>query len=147
MEFYATEDLRTDELHLLLDHIEPENPEKQWVPAYCFYICSPQGVKMGVCDLRVGHNENTYYGGNIGYAVWPEYRGHHYAAKACRLLFALARKHDLKQLYITCSPENVASRRTCERVGGVLVEIAELPPENEMFEEGERTKCIYRVEL
>lgn len=147
MDFFPTDDLRTDEITLLLDHIEPGDPAKQWVPAYCFYICDTQGEKMGVCDLRIGHNENTYYGGNIGYTIWPGYRGHHYAAKACRLLLRLARRHGMEQLYITCSPENAASRRTCEAAGGTLVEVAVLPPHNEMYKEGDREKCIYRFVL
>lgn len=147
MHFYPTEDLKSEELTLLLDHIQPGDPEKQWVPAYCFYICSPQGEKMGVCDLRVGHNENTYYGGNIGYSIWPDYRGHHYAAKACRLLFRLAKRHGMEYLYITCNPNNIASRRTCEAAGGVLLEIADLPSHNDLYKEGDRQECIYQFTL
>lgn len=147
MEFFDTADLQTEELTLLLDHTAPGDPAKQWVPAYCFYICDPQGTKMGVCDLRVGHNENTYYGGNIGYTVWPEYRGHHYAGKACKLLFRLARRHGMERLIITCDPENAASRRTCLYAGGLLKEIAELPPHNEMYRQGDRRKCIFEFAL
>lgn len=72
---------------------------------------------MGSCDLRIGHNENLYYGGNIGYRVEEAYRGNHYAGKACLLLFELARKHDLQYLIITCNPDNAASRKTCEYAG------------------------------
>jgi len=43
--------------------------EKGWVPAYHFAICNPNGIKMGSCDLRIGHNDKLYYGGNIGYRV------------------------------------------------------------------------------
>jgi tagatose 1,6-diphosphate aldolase len=50
-------------------------------------------------------------------------------------------------LWITCNPENVASRRTCELVGGELVDIVELPPDIDMYKEGERQKCRYRVRL
>ena len=55
---------------------------------------------MGVCDLRIGHNDNVYYGGNIGYSIGEAYRGHHYAAKACLLLFELAKKHNLEYVII-----------------------------------------------
>lgn len=40
---------------------------------------------MGYCDLRIGYNDNLYYGGHIGYGINEEYRGHHYDAKACEL--------------------------------------------------------------
>ena len=61
---------------------------------------------MGKIDLRIGHNGNVYYGGNIGYSVDKKYRGHHYAGKACLLLFELAKKHHMDYLIITCVPDN-----------------------------------------
>lgn len=147
MYFFNTEFLKTDEIMLRLSRTAEENPEKNWVPAYYFDICLPDGQKIGVCDLRIGHNQNLYYGGNIGYAVDAEHRGHHYAAKACRLLFALAKKHELGYLIITCNPDNWPSRKTCEYAGGTLLEICDLPEDNDMYLEGERSKCIFRFEL
>ena len=97
--------------------------------------------------MRIGHNDNTYYGGNIGYTVFPPYRGKHYAAKACKLLFELARMHGMEYLYISCDPDNVASRKTCEYAGGEFVETAILPEENEMRKNGEIAKCIFRFVL
>lgn len=97
--------------------------------------------------MRIGYNQNVYYGGNIGYIVIPEYRGHHYAGKACKLLFLLAKQHGMDYIVITCNPENYASRKTCEYVGGRLKETVDLPVENDMYQEGERVKCIYRFEL
>ncbi len=103
---------------------------------------------MGICDLRVGHNKNTYYGGNIGYQVDAAYRGHHVAGRACRLLFALAEKHGLSHVIITCNPDNIASRKTCVYASCKLVEIASLPYDNNMrMEKGETEKCIYRFDL
>lgn len=124
------------------------NPVRKWVPTYYFAICSAKdGREIGECDLRVGHNENTWYGGNIGYSIYPEYRGHHYAAKACLLLFELAKLHNLTYLYITCNPDNYASRKTCEYAGGILESIVDLPANNDMYLEGERQKCIYKFIL
>lgn len=75
------------------------------------------------------------------------YRGHHYAGKACLLLFELARKHDLGYIIITCNPDNYASRKTCEYANGELIEIVELPEDSDMRARGENEKCIYRIEL
>lgn len=148
MVFYSADFLDDGEIRLILDHTADEDPVRQWVPAYHFFICDRQGNRMGVCDLRIGYNERLYYGGHIGYRVFEPYRGHHYAAKACRLLFALARKHGMAYLYITCNPENTASRRTCEALQGELLEIAELPDDNDMrAENGETHKCIFRFAL
>ena len=145
--FINTDFLRSDEITLVLEKTVDGNDEKGWVPAYHFAICDDRGTKMGVCDLRIGHNDNLYYGGNIGYSVAEEYRGHHYAGKACLLLFELARKHDLEYLIITCNPDNYASRKTCEYAGGELLEIVELPEDSDMRDKGESEKCIFRFQL
>ena len=90
MEFFPADDLKTDEIILRLDRTCEAQPEKNWVPAYYFSICLPDGTKIGQCDLRIGHNDRLYIGGNIGYGIDEAYRGHHYAAKACKLLFRQA---------------------------------------------------------
>lgn len=145
--FFDTSFLKDEEISLVLERTAAANPERGWVPAYYFAICNKDGVKIGECDLRVGHNENTYYGGNIGYSINEEYRGHHYAGKACLLLFELAKLHNLDYLIISCDPDNVASRKTCEYAGGKLSEIAELPEGNDMRSNGETEKCIYKFIL
>ena len=146
--FLDTAFLRNGEIQLILEKTVEANTERGWLPAYHFAICNGIGVKMGGCDLRIGHNESAYYGGNIGYRVERPYRGHHYAGKACGLLFELARRHGMGYLFITCNPDNLASRRTCEYAGGQLVEIVELPADNDMrVEDGETEKCSYRVDL
>lgn len=145
--FIDTDFLENDEIKLVLERTVDENAEKDWVPAYHFAIHDREGIKVGVCDLRIGHNDKLYYGGNIGYNVAEAHRGRHYAGKACLLLFELARRHDLGYVIITCNPDNLASRRTCEYAGGRLLEIAELPGDNDMRANGETEKCIFRFEL
>ena len=148
MTFLDTDFLKNDEIMLVLDHTAEADPVKKYVPAYYFKICDREGRPMGVCDLRIGYNNNLYYGGHIGYAIDEPYRGHHYAEKACRLLFELAKKHGMAYLYITCVPENAPSRRTCERLGGELLEIAALPPDNNMrLEDGKTEVCVFRFTL
>ena len=146
--FLDTSFLRDEEIQLILEKTVEADGERGWLPAYQFAICNSIGVKMGACDLWVGHSERNYYGGNIGYRVERPYRGHHYAGKACRLLFQLARRHGMEYVLITCNPDNWASRRTCEWLGGELLEIVALPEDNDMRrEDGETEKCIYRIEL
>lgn len=145
--FLNTDFLKNDEIWLRLDKVSEGDPAKNWVPAYYFTIMNHAGEEMGTCDLRIGHNDLTYFGGNIGYAVHETYRGHHYAGKACRLLFELAKKHDMEYLIITCNPDNIASYKTCEWVGCELVEIVEVPEGNDMRERGETHKRIYRMTL
>jgi len=145
--FFDTTFLKNDEIQLVLEKTVDGDEEKGWVPAYHFAICNLEGTKMGICDLRVGHNDKLYFGGNIGYRVEETYRGHHYAGKACLLLLELAKKHEMGYLIITCNPDNYPSRKTCEYAGGELLEIVELPEDNDMRDRGMTEKCIYRFEL
>ena len=75
--FIDTDFLRSDEIFLKLEKTVEGNTDKDWLPTYHFDICDKFGTKMGGCDLRIGHNEKVYYGGNIGYYIDKEYRGHH----------------------------------------------------------------------
>lgn len=145
--FLDTDFLKNDEIDLQLERVAEGDPVKEWVPAYHFNICLTDGTPVGKCDLRIGHNQKLYYGGNIGYGVDEPYRGHHYAGKACRLLFELAKKHELGYVYITCNVTNAASARTCEYAGGTLVAVEDLPEDNDMYKEGIRTVKVYRFEL
>lgn len=145
--FLEVSDLKNEELQLVLQRTAEADPEKGLVPAYYFSICLADNTPVGECDFRVGENERLYYGGQIGYGIWPPYRGHHYAGKACLLLFELARRHGFTTLRITCNPENIASRKTCEYAGGELEAVVDLPKDNDMYQAGERKKCIYRFTL
>ncbi len=147
MDFFDTEFLKNDEIMLKLTRTADAIPEKGYVPAYHFDICLVDGTKIGACDLRIGHNSKLYIGGNIGYGIDEPYRGHHYAAKACLLLFSLAKKHGMDHLYITCAPDNAASYKTCEWCGGNFIEIALIPEDNEMYAEGKRKVRVYRFDL
>ena len=148
MEFLDTNDLRDNEIYLhLLKTIEGDL-SKGYVPAYYFSIIrSSDDIEVGRCDLRVGHNENTKYGGNIGYEVNEKYRGNGYASKACKFLFKLARKHNMSEIIITCSPDNISSIRTCEKVGAEYMGLIEIPQWHEMYATGRRMSCKYLIRL
>lgn len=144
--FLPAEGLRSGEM--TVDKLLPAVPEKGYVPSYLFHIRHAEtGDVMGGIALRIGYNENIRYGGHIGYGVNPEHRGHRYAAKAVKLVLPLAKAHGLKEVIITCNPDNWPSRKTCERVGAVLREIVDIPEHNEMYLRGERRKCIYILPL
>lgn len=135
-----------EEIDLHLVKTVPGNPTKNWVPAYHFNMAlKGSDTPIGVIDLRIGHNENLYYGGHIGYAVHSEHRGHHYAGKAVLLLKELALAHGMEKVTITCNPDNLPSRKTCEYVGAELKGIVTVPPHNDLYQRGEKEKCIYEL--
>lgn len=135
------------DLALVLVEQHPADPVKNWAPAYTFRMRLPGVEEAGRINLRIGDQEALVcYGGHIGYGVNPEHRGHHYAARAVRLLLPFARRHGLQTVWITCNPDNWASRRTCDLAGAELVEIVDLPADNDMYQRGERRKCRYRLD-
>jgi len=148
-EFKDTGRLIDGDLELVLTERYPGNPDTGFVPAYRFEMrLAGADTKVGSIELRIG---NTYhlvmYGGHIAYEVLPEHRGHRYAARACRLLFPLARHHELKRIWITCNPDNIASARTCELAGGELAGVVDLPTDTDMYRKGERQKRRYKIDL
>jgi predicted acetyltransferase len=148
-EFHDPGQLIDDDLELILVEKYPGDPTIGYVPAYRFKMTLVgQDKQIGNIELRVGNTEHiVMYGGHIAYGVDPEHRGHRYAARGGRLLLPLARSHGFKTLWITCNPDNIASRRTCEILGAELVEIVDLPKDTDMYQEGERQKCRYRLDL
>jgi predicted acetyltransferase len=148
-EFLDPGPLDDGDLELALVQRIPGDPARNYAPVYRFHmLLAGASVILGRIDLRVGDSEHLrYYAGQIGYGVEALHRGHHYAARSVRLLMPLARRHGMAELWITCNPDNFASRRTCELAGAELVEIVDLPPDTDMYHRGERQKCRYRLTL
>lgn len=118
------------------------------VPTYFFRMMSVAHFnELGNINLRIGSNAHLErYAGHIGYGVNPAYRGHHYAARSVTLLLPLARKLALDPVWITCDPENKASRRSLELAGAEFVEIVDVPPECGIRKFGGKLrKCRYRL--
>ena len=134
---------------VLVKKILPEIDETADVPAYKFEMrIAGTEQKIGRINFRVGNTKDLImYAGHFGYGVAQQFRGNGYAAKSCKLLFPLAKKHKINPVWITCNPDNKPSRRTCEIAGGKLIEIVDLPPDNDQYQEGDRQKCRYCFNL
>ena len=147
--FYEPGKLQDGELTLVLQRTYKGSRSLGLAPNYAFAMTHAEtGAHMGDIDLRLSNDHYiTHYAGHIGYGVGRAYRGRHYAARACRLLLPLAKKHGLEPLWITCNPDNLASRKTCEYLGATLAEIVPVPKGSDLYRRGEREKCRYRVEL
>jgi tagatose 1,6-diphosphate aldolase len=138
-----------EELELkLIEKYSGDHPFK-FSPAYKFTMTlNGTRKEIGHIQLRVGNTEHiVMYAGHIGYRVYPRFRGNHYAARSTNLLLPLARKHDINPLWITTNPDNWASRRTCEIIGAEMIEIVDVPEDLEMYKQGDRHKCRYRLDL
>lgn len=101
-------------------------------------------TRIGMIDLRIGMNEELYYAGNIGYRIFEKYRGNHYAYYACKtVLHEAETTYHMPFVYITCSPGNIPSRKTIERLHGKFVEERNVPDWHWLYRRNEKVKDIY----
>ena len=79
---------------------------------------------VGIINLR--HELNDFlqhYGGHIGYSVHPACWNRGYATQMLALALRESDALGLRELLLTCSPDNPASKRVIEKNGGVLERI------------------------
>ena len=138
-----------EKVDLVQERVEEATLWNNYTKSIFYGIYLPnEPIKVGKCDLRLGMNEELYYAGNIGYRINELYQGHHYAYYACLLLFEIAKKdYGMKEMIITCSPDNTASRKTLEKLEGEFVETAKVPTSHWLYKRGETIKNIYHYEL
>jgi tagatose 1,6-diphosphate aldolase len=123
------------------------------VPSYQFWMLWNDGSGdrprvVGSVALRIGDTPDiVQYIGHVGYNVFPPARGHHFAERATRLILPLAKAHNVRPVWITCNPTNIASRRTIERLGATFVDVVPLPHNHLLRQRGETEKNRYRIDL
>ena len=112
--------IETQNLLLVLQKELPANEEKGYAPSYQFGICLKKEQKrIGHITLRAGNNTILReYSGHISYRIDAPHRGHRFASEACKAMLPVASSVGIDPIRITCDPDNIASRRTCELAGG-----------------------------
>lgn len=137
------------EITLRIRSLVAADETRGFVPAYKFEIVRlSDDAAIGEIDLRLGYVRNLYFGGNIGYCVKEAYRGNGYAGKACRLVFEIARAHQMPYVIISCRADNAPSRRTLEKLGGTLLETRVPPSYSSLYRLGEHDPhCMFRFDL
>ena len=86
------------------------------------------GRVAGEIALRLGDSPEQFYLGHIGYHIDPPFRGHGYAAQACRLASPVFQTFGMPFVVITTDPGNHASIKTCLRLGCELESTVRVPP-------------------
>jgi tagatose 1,6-diphosphate aldolase len=118
------------------------------VPTYFFRMMSiDRDEEMGNINLRIGSSPHIErYAGHIGYGVHPAFRGHRYASRSLVLLLPFARSLGIDPLWITCDPDNAASRRSLELAGAEFMEVVDVPEDCGIRKYGGKLrKCRYRL--
>src|SRR5260221_4838489 len=97
------EPLSDGEITLRLSRDTPAEPTREWLRALHFDITLPDSAEaIGLIDIRLGYTLSLVrFGGHFGYNVKPEWRGHHYAGKACKLFRQIAIAHVVLRLNLS----------------------------------------------
>ena len=122
-----------------------ERDPESGIEAGCSFDIMPQGSRRsaGYVSLRLGESPELYYLGHIGYRVYEGYRGQGYAARAVQRLIPVMRGLGLGNIVITTDPDNLPSRRTCEKLGCVLERVTRVPAKYQPVCMMSTAKCRY----
>ncbi|AKU15381.1 GNAT family N-acetyltransferase [Luteipulveratus mongoliensis] len=88
-------------------------------PCTCRWIVEDEKVVGGIA-LRHGLTEKVQRLGHIGYGIRPSARGRGLATWALGQMLTEAARLGESRVLLVCRSDNVASRKTIERLGGVL---------------------------
>jgi RimJ/RimL family protein N-acetyltransferase len=118
---------------------------KQYVPSYHFDIIKNNDTHVGMLSLRVAHCPALFHCGHIGYEIYEPYRGNRLATQATKLALELLEKYyALSPVIITCSPDNIASKKTILACDGfVFLGQYAIPSEHEMYSTGRREVLVF----
>jgi len=131
-----------DWLKLLVDNSDKLTVNKNWVISSTFLaVRKNDGKLIGMIDVR--HELNDFlqsFGGHIGLGIRPSERRKGYASKITLEGLNFCKKIGLQKVMLACYKDNLASRKTIEKCGGVfekelaLSEIKNFPFDVKNFE-------------
>ncbi|MCL6221168.1 GNAT family N-acetyltransferase [Streptococcus dysgalactiae subsp. equisimilis] len=105
---------------------QTDHPDWSTSTNYYYFLDDELVARIG-CRWQLEKGDLERFGGHIGYVTRPDYRGQGIMTEL--LLFALEcyRKRGILRVLITANRYNIASRRTIEKVGGILEDIVQVP--------------------
>lgn len=147
MKFKNTTYLKNTDVQLRIRETVDNEPKYGGAPVYYFDILNIDGDKVGTCELRVGHNDELYYYGNILCEIEPRYQGRHFAYKATKLLLLLAKEHNMGYISVTCAKDNMKIKSTCDMLGMKLLDECDLPENHPIRSKGGKDAAIYVLDI
>ena len=124
--------------------------DHQGVETFLYDIFVPEMSRfVGRCEFRNETGRDLRFYGNIGYVIYPPYRGKNLAYQATLALFDILaiKKPDVHEVILTCNPDNIASQKIIRRLSGTYVETVNVDTDHELYHMGETQKEIYTVKL
>ena len=139
-QFLEFNDLKDNEIKLVLKSQDYPDYEKGILPRYGFSIIHINDNKdIGVVYFAIDTTRRQYLRGHLSYGVSPDYSGHNYAMKACKLIKQVALAHGFQRLFIGSGYDNIASRKTIEKLGATHITVNDVP-DDEILQELQKDK-------
>jgi len=96
------------------------NPPVDLVNSLQYLAIDEKDNLVGMIQLRLALNDYLEnYGGHVGYSVHPIHRKKGYATEMLKLSLAIARRHSLPRILVTCDHSNQASAMVILKCGGI----------------------------
>lgn len=109
-------------LVLMNDWSNGKSLMKGYVPQTIFWLFK-ENVPIGIGKIRHKLTDSSRkFGGNIGYAISREYRGHGYATFFLKELIKEAKLLNIKEIILTVEKYNYASKNVIEKNNGTIIE-------------------------
>ncbi len=126
--FIEFPDLKDNEIKLIVKSYDEPDLDKSYAYRYGFSIVLIEtNEDIGEIYFAVDTSPRQYLRGHISYGISPAHRGHNYAMKACLLIKHVALAHGFSRLFIGSKYDNIASRRTIEKLGAVPITKDDVP--------------------
>lgn len=146
--FQEFSDLEDGEIRLVAKSHDQPDPENGILPRYCFAIWHIEDEEdIGAVYFALDTTRRQFLKGHLSYGVSPAYAGHNYAAKACRLIRRVALSHGFSRLFIGSGYDNIASRKTIEKLGARRIAAGDVPDEEILSELSEQKIDMYVWEI
>ena len=133
-------DLEAGPVRLRFDRVVEGDSACGLVPYYHFKVLDRTNTVVGHINLRIGDTTHVLMcAGHVGYEIIPEFRGQSYSYFACQALVPVIDVH-YEQVIITVEIDNIASRRTIERLGAEFIDTVDVPADDPAYAGGARRK-------
>lgn len=108
---------------LYLESLRNISPTEEKVPTETFFLVRESDNKIvGMINIRLALNEKLKKaGGHIGYSIRPTEREKGYNKINLYLGLLLCRENGIKEVFMDCDKNNIASAKTIKALGGILV--------------------------
>lgn len=127
-QFLNFNDLQDAEIRLVIKSQDQPDYEKGILPRYGFSIIHiNDNEDIGTIYFAVDTTRRQYLRGHLSYGISPIYSGHNYAMKACKLIKQVALAHGFDRLFIGSEHDNIASKKTIEKISAVPIKRNDVP--------------------